>query len=94
MEINLGKNLGGNIGVRPETTGAGVENVQGTKATDTSHVSRLTANLTIGEGTGGISSAEPTAKVPDAALSRDDDLGRFVNSAFNLPPPPMPNFGD
>ena len=27
--------------------------------------------------------------VPDAALSRDDALGRLVNAAFSLPPPPM-----
>lgn len=31
--------------------------------------------------------------IPDAALSREDALGRFVNSAFNYPPPPMPKFG-
>ena len=31
--------------------------------------------------------------IPDAALSRDDALGKFVNSVFNLPPPAMPKFG-
>ncbi|MBR4221905.1 MAG: hypothetical protein IKR81_12150 [Victivallales bacterium] len=31
--------------------------------------------------------------IPDAALSREDALGKFVNSAFNLPPPAMPKFG-
>ena len=36
--------------------------------------------------------SEPTADIPDAALSRDDDLGKLVNSVFNLPPPPMPSF--
>ena len=77
--------------MRPETTGAGVEDVHGTTTTGASNLSRATANLTIGEGTAGISSAEPTAEIPDVALSRDDDLGRFVNSVFNLPPPPMPN---
>lgn len=36
--------------------------------------------------------SEPTADIPEAALSRDDDLGKLVNSVFNLPPPPMPSF--
>ncbi len=31
--------------------------------------------------------------IPDAALSRDDALGKYVNSVFNLPPPAMPKFG-
>jgi len=31
-------------------------------------------------------------EIPDAALSRDDTLGQLVQSAFNLPPPPMPAF--
>ena len=31
--------------------------------------------------------------IPDAALSREDALGKFVNSVFNLPPPTMPKFG-
>ena len=32
------------------------------------------------------------AEIPDSALSRDDALGRLVGAAFNLPPPPMPDF--
>ena len=32
------------------------------------------------------------AGVPDAALTRDDDLGRRVSAAFNLPAPPAPQF--
>ena len=39
-----------------------------------------------------MAAAEPTAEVPEAALTRDDDLGNLVSSAFNLAPPPMPNF--
>jgi hypothetical protein len=34
------------------------------------------------------------ATIPESALSRDDDLGRLVSSAFNLPAPPMPSFPD
>ncbi len=32
------------------------------------------------------------AAISDAALTRDDALGKLVSSAFALPPPPMPNF--
>ena len=32
------------------------------------------------------------ATIPDEALLRDDDLGKLVNAAFDLPPPPMPAF--
>ena len=36
--------------------------------------------------------SEPLADVPADALLRDDKLGRIVSSAFNLPPPQMPDF--
>ena len=36
--------------------------------------------------------SEPVADVPAGEMVRDDGLGRLVSSAFNLPPPPMPDF--
>ncbi len=39
-----------------------------------------------------IGEADAITAVPDSALSRSDDLGRMVAAAFNLPPPPMPDF--
>jgi len=30
--------------------------------------------------------------VPEAALTRNDELGNLINAAFNLPAPPMPKF--
>ncbi len=41
-----------------------------------------------------VASAEDiqAAGIPDAALSRDDALGKLMTQAFNLPPPPMPKF--
>ena len=39
-----------------------------------------------------IRGSEPVAEVPDSALTRDDELGRLVSSAFNFPPPAMPEF--
>ena len=32
------------------------------------------------------------AEIPDAALSRDDALGKLVGAAFSLPPPALPDF--
>ena len=39
-----------------------------------------------------IRGSEPVAEVPGSALTRDDELGRLVSSAFNFPPPAMPEF--
>jgi hypothetical protein len=36
--------------------------------------------------------SEPVAHVPDSALSRDDELGKLVSTAFTLPAPSMPDF--
>ena len=36
--------------------------------------------------------SEPVTAIPASVLTRDDDLGRFVNSVFNFAPPPMPDF--
>ena len=88
MEINLGSNIGGNIGALNDAVGANVNNVGG----KTSDASRLSANLTIDRGADAIASAEPTADVPESALTRDDELGKLVNAAFGLQAPPMPSF--
>ena len=56
-----------------------------------SQVSAHKSQLTV---TQSIASPEDisAAAIPDEALLRDDDLGNVVNVAFNLPPPPMPDF--
>ena len=87
MEINI--NNFGNMGIRPETFGAnGVGANRETSAA--SNDARLQSNLTIGEGSAALVSAEPVADVPEAV----GDLGKLVNSVFNLQPPPMPAFVD
>ena len=86
MNINLN-----NIGIRPEMMGAGTVNVQSETA-KASQVSRATSNLEITAGVAGLESSEPVADVPASALERNDPLGNLINSAFNLPPPPMPAF--
>lgn len=94
MEINLNSNGFGNIGMgrgMSETAAIGA----GREATDASQASRAkslhVSNLSSGQSAG-LASAEPVGKVPEEALSRDDELGKLMNAAFNLPPPPMPTF--
>ena len=89
MEINLNNNGFGNVGIGRETLGA---NGVGAGTKDVArHNMRDALTITHAKPTDGIASAEPIADVPDAALVRDDALGKLVNSAFNLPPPPMPS---
>ena len=93
MEINLSSNGFGNIGIGRDApgangVGAGVE----PKGADVKPVSRGAVTFT--SAPTGLASAEPVADVSDAALNRDDALGKLVSSAFNLPPPPMPAFAD
>ena len=81
------------MGVMAETASEGVAGARHSTR-DTSHAADSMSNLTIGEGIAALASAEPTADVPDAALRRDDNLGNLINTVFDLPPPPMPDFGD
>lgn len=95
MEINLNSNGFGSIGIgrgMSEATGIG----SGHETTDAAQSSRAkslhVSNLSSGIQSAGLASAEPVGKVPEEALSREDELGRLMNAAFNLPPPPMPSF--
>ena len=97
MEINLNSNGFGNIGMGREsfdatTVGAGSE-TKGASGIDAGHGTHDTVTFTRTQPSG-IASSEPVADVPDTALSRDDELGKLMNAAFNLPPPPMPSFSD
>ena len=96
MEINLNNNgLGGirmgNDAFGPTGIGAGRE-TQGTSSVDAGRETRDAVTIT--NAPSGLASAEPVADIPDAALSRDDALGKLVSAAFSLPPPPMPAFVD
>ena len=86
MEINFSKNsVAGNWGVRQETIDASHVSSRASETTQSS------SPLTITRAT---VSAEDiaAAEIPDAALTRDDALGKLIGSAFNLPPPPPPDF--
>lgn len=93
MEINLNNNGLGNIGIGRETLGVSQPDAK-PETIDASRVSDNTS-LRISDSSAratGLASAEPVADVPEAALSRDDELGKLVNAAFSLPAPPMPAF--
>lgn len=91
MDINFTNNNFVNFGVGHETQGAapaaGGQKVaaEAAKPTPKDNATKLQqASLDA------LQESEPVTKVPDSALSRDDDLGRLVSAAFNLPPPPFP----
>jgi len=84
MEINL------------NTTGISYGNVNGIAQTDAAKATEKknalpSGGLTITEG---VASSEDiqASGIPEAALVRDDALGKLMSQAFSLPPPPMPNF--
>jgi hypothetical protein len=88
MDINLGK-IGERIGIGREAFETKAAEV---KSSDASGTTRTAANLSITGGAASIASGEPVDTVPDAALRRDDALGKLVSAAFCLPAPPMPDF--
>ena len=89
MEINLGSNFGGNIGVRPETAGTYVEK---SEKPGTSCLPGLTSGLAAEKELDALAAAEPTVDVPESELRRDDALGKLLDSVFNFPAPPPPKF--
>lgn len=87
MNVNF-NNVG--IGTGTFGIGQGIEGqkVEGQKAKDAGQDIRFSGT----EALDVLHGSEPVADVPAAELSREDGLGRLVSSAFNLPPPPMPQF--
>ena len=88
MEINMN-----NFGVSREMMATGFDEVKH-ETNNASNASRVKPDFTVSTPVDGLATAEPIAEVPDEALVRDDTLGCLVNSAFNMPPPPMPSFGE
>ena len=92
MEVNLNSQRAAEWSARQEALGAQEGLDAGGEKPGASTASRLSsAGLSISE-----SPASPedvsAASLPESALSRNDDLGKLVSSAFALPAPPMPNF--
>ena len=93
MEINFNNSANKTVGVRQETLGAPQISRLASESAGVSQSSATesTKLFTITEAT--VSPEDiAAAEIPAAALSRDDALGRLVGEAFNLPPPPMPDF--
>ena len=91
MEINLNSNGFGNVGIGRDMPGANAVGAgDEPKNVGSKPVARDAVTFT--NAPTGLASAEPVSDIPDAALVRDDALGRLVNSAFSFPPPPMPTF--
>lgn len=88
MEINLTNSNIGNLGL-----GQGIPDMQGVDAGLAAQDAQKpgTPAFTITKAAASPEDVE-AATIPESALSRDDDLGKLVSAAFNLPPPPMPNF--
>ena len=84
-----------NINFDNHVSPAIVANRQPVQGPTTAHVAGGEASsvhsLTITNATAGPEEIA-AAKVPEEALGRDDPLGKLLNMAFNLPPPPMPPF--
>jgi len=87
MEISFGKKMDFDMNVA-----GGAQASRSAAVSGKADALRTAANLTVTGSVAGIDRTEPAADIPDAALARDDALGRLVDSAFDLPPPPMPVF--
>ena len=84
MEININRTP--NFG--------GFEALQGLQRGEAGKAGRPagTGNGPLTVTTGGVAPSEGLVEVPESALRRDDDLGRFIDPYFRQPAPPMPAF--
>ena len=89
MEINLTNRMNTDLGIGRDSLSATTVNA-GRETQEASRASRPTSGIDVPARIDGLAAAEPVMDIPDAAIVRDDALGKFVNSVFNLPPPPMP----
>lgn len=87
MEINFGSNIGM---VNRDMFAQGVEAQSAAAKTTKEEANLKTSDA---RNLDALASSEPVSAVPDSAIARDDDLGKLMQAAFNLPPPPMPAFG-
>lgn len=80
-----------NIGARTSTTVSVDAGTKASKAGGANALSLKAANDDVSAFD--ISNlSEPVLDIPDASLSRDDNIGHLVARAFNLPPPSIPIF--
>ena len=89
MDLTVNQNGFRNLGAGGEMPSVGDV---GAKNAATGRDGGFDVNLTVTTPPSGLQNGEPVADIPAGALARDDALGNLVSSAFNLPPPPMPEF--
>ena len=87
MDLNIN-----NIGIGTGAFGIGDQMNVGSQNTERAKMESKDVKLSSTQSFDVLRGSEPVADVPAGALVRDDDLGRLVSSAFNLPAPPMPAF--
>jgi len=90
MEINMNN---GNLGFT--SVGGSSESLGAVAASETSvsdKAARVSPSLTISKGAVALGEASIPVDAAKVEPTRDDPLGKLVNSVFNLPPPPMPDF--
>ena len=85
---NINSNTTGNIGMVDHVA---LEATQGVP--DSEQARPAKPDLTITNATVALGEVE-SAEISEDTLARDDGLGRLITGAFNLPPPPMPHFGE
>jgi hypothetical protein len=91
MDINFNGNSIGNFGFGRIDSGA----AQGTAPATVNQKALDKASFNVKSSTvDTLQGSEPVTDVPAAELTRDDDLGKLMKAVFNLPPPPMPAFGE
>jgi len=88
--MNINTNINANIGTTGEFNVSSAREAGAvTAAQGTNGIEKSAFSITEGRASADEIAA---AAIPESALSRDDDLGKIVSAAFNLPPPPMPAF--
>lgn len=85
---NINSSTTGNIGMANPATLEVTQNVPESVETRSAKPDLTITNAAVALG------EVESAEIPETALARDDGLGRLITGAFNLPPPPMPHFGE
>ena len=82
--VNIGRNAIQTAGAEALQTTSPAQDAAGARQAEKPNLSITQAAVAPGE--------IAAAGIDESSLTRDDALGRLVASAFNLPPPPMPDF--
>ena len=76
MEINLTNRMNTDLGIGRDSLSATTVNA-GRETQEASRASRPTSGIDVPARIDGLAAAEPVMDIPDAAIVRDDALGKF-----------------